>query len=160
MLAEVPLDDLLAGRLKNLVKDRRINTTGHVQFFTPSSFEHLLTTHGLKILDRRRYVPIHSLETIRFLQAKDKLSSLGVSRKIASSVLASAFYPIWARLYYSHYALLCSRADTASGDTVVTALSLIGPRVRGGSGAKWLMALGGLFACRSQREQFKSPATL
>jgi 2-polyprenyl-3-methyl-5-hydroxy-6-metoxy-1,4-benzoquinol methylase len=115
MIAEVPLEDLLAGRLKNLFRDRRINTGGHVQFFNPSSFKHLLTAHGLKILDRRRYIPVNSLDTIRFLQAKDGLSPLGVSRMIASSVLARAFYPLWARLYYSHYAVLCTLSDAAPG---------------------------------------------
>jgi SAM-dependent methyltransferase len=115
MVAEVPLEDLLASRLKNLVRDRRINTTGHVQFFAPSSFERLLTSHELKIIDRRRYIPIHSLDTIRFLQAKDGLSRLGVSRMIASSILTRALYPVWARLYYSHYAVLCSRNDVALG---------------------------------------------
>src|ERR1019366_4326815 len=114
LIAEVPLEDLAAGKLKNLIRDRRINTSGHVQFFTPSSFERLLTAHGLKIIDRRRYVPLHSLKTIRFLQAKNRLSRLSVSRMIASSVLTRALYPVWARLYYSHYAVLCLRSDAAS----------------------------------------------
>ena len=114
LIAEVPLEDLAAGKLKNLIRDRRINTSGHVQFFTPSSFERLLTAHGLKIIDRCRYVPLHSLKTIRFLQAKNRLSPLSVSRMIASSILKRALYPVWARLYYSHYAVLCLRSDAAS----------------------------------------------
>jgi SAM-dependent methyltransferase len=115
MIAEVPLEDMPAARLKNLVRDRRINTTGHVQFFTAASFERLLTSHGLRIIDHRRYVPIHSLDTIRFLQAKNHLSHLGVARMVASSVLTRALHPLWARLYYSHYAVLCSRGDEAQG---------------------------------------------
>jgi len=111
LIAEVPLEDLAASKVKNLVRDRRVNTSGHVQFFTGSSFERLLTSHGLKILDRCRYVPFHSLDTIRFLQAKNQLSRLGVSRMIASSVLTRMLYPIWARLYYAHYAVLCVRAE-------------------------------------------------
>jgi SAM-dependent methyltransferase len=111
LIAEVPLEDLAAGKLKNLVRDRRVNVSGHVQFFTATSFERLLKAHGLKIIDRCRYVPFHSLETIRFLKEKDQLSPLGVSRMIASSVLTRALYPFWARLYYSHYAVLCSRTD-------------------------------------------------
>jgi SAM-dependent methyltransferase len=111
IVAEVPLENLLAGRLKHLLRDQRINTTGHVQFFTSSSFEYLLTAHGLKILDRRRYLPIHSLDTIRFLQEKDGLSPFSVLRMMASSALKRALYPFWARLYYSHYAVLCSRSD-------------------------------------------------
>jgi hypothetical protein len=54
IIAEVPLKDLAAGRLKNLVRDRPINTSRHVQFFA-SSFERPLTAHGLKIIDRYRY---------------------------------------------------------------------------------------------------------
>jgi SAM-dependent methyltransferase len=113
LVAEVPLEDLLGSRVKNLFRDRRINTTGHVQFFTASSFEHLLTESGFQILDRRRYAPFHSLDTIRFLQAKNGLSKLEVSRLLASSVLKVALYPLWARFYYSHCALLCTRRDAA-----------------------------------------------
>jgi SAM-dependent methyltransferase len=111
MVAEVPLEDLLIAKLQNLTRDRQVNISGHVQFFTPSSFERLLTGHGLKILGRRRYIPLHSLETIRFLQVKNRMSQLGASRMIASSVLKRAFYPLLARLHYSHYALLCSPGD-------------------------------------------------
>jgi SAM-dependent methyltransferase len=111
LIAEVPLEDLAAGKLKNLVRDRRVNVSGHVQFFTATSFERLLKANGLNIIDRCRYVPFHSLETIRFLKEKNQLSSLVVSRMIAGSVLTRALYPIWARLYYSHYAVLCSRSE-------------------------------------------------
>jgi SAM-dependent methyltransferase len=109
MIVEVPLEDLPGGRLKNLFWDRRINTTGHVQFFNPSSFMGLLTTHGLKIIDRYRYIPRNDFDTIRFLRAKDGLSLATVSRMAAGFVVASALHPIWSRLYHSHYAVLCSR---------------------------------------------------
>lgn len=111
LVAEVPLEDLLAPKLQNLGKDRRVNISGHVQFFKASSFDRLLTGHGLKILDRRRYIPIHSLDTIRFLQTKNQLSALGVSRMLASSVLKRALYPLLSRLHYSHYAVLCERTE-------------------------------------------------
>jgi SAM-dependent methyltransferase len=107
LIVEVPLEDLLGARLKNLFKDRRINTSGHVQFFTASSFVDLLATHKLKILDQRRYIPIHGLDTIRFLRAKDGLSRLRFLRMIAGSVLTRVLYPVWSRLYYSHYAVIC-----------------------------------------------------
>jgi len=110
MVAEVPLEDLLVPRLQSLNKDRRINISGHVQFFTPASFDRLLTAHGLRILDRHRYIPIHSLDTIRFLKAKNGLSHLGASRIMVGSVLKRALYPLLARLHYAHYAVLCSRS--------------------------------------------------
>jgi 2-polyprenyl-3-methyl-5-hydroxy-6-metoxy-1,4-benzoquinol methylase len=34
LVAEVPLEDLLASRIKNLVRDRKRNVAEHVQFFT------------------------------------------------------------------------------------------------------------------------------
>jgi SAM-dependent methyltransferase len=117
MVAEVPLENLAVGRLKHLIRDRRINTTGHVQFFDASSFEDLLSSHGLKILDTRRYVPIHTLDTIRFLRSKDGLSPVGVARLVASSLMSRALYPAWARLYYSHYTVLCARGDAGSPGT-------------------------------------------
>jgi len=114
MIAEVPLEDLLGGRLKNLLRDRLVNTTGHVQFFNPSSFVRLLTSNGFDILDRHRYVPTNNLSSIRFLQAKDGLSRLAVSRMIAGAVLGRALSPIWCRLYSAHYAVLCSGNETAA----------------------------------------------
>jgi len=113
LIAEVPLEDLLGGRLKGLFRDRLINTTGHVQFFNSSSFMELLTSNGFDLLDRHRYVPTNDLDTIRFLQTKDGLSRLVVSRMIAGAFLARALYPIWCRLYSAHFAVLCSRNDTS-----------------------------------------------
>ena len=115
MVAEVPLEDLVVPRLQNLNKDRRINISGHVQFFTASSFEGLLAAHGLNTLARRRYIPIHSLDTIRFLQGKNAMSRLAVARMIASSALKRALYPVLSRLHYSHYAVLCTRSDGRTG---------------------------------------------
>ncbi len=114
MVAEVPLEDLLGSRIRNLRRDRRVNISGHVQFFTARSFERLLAAHGLKILERRRYVPIHSLDTIRFLRAKNQLSSSAVVRLIGSALLKRALYPLLSRLHYAHYAVLCTGGEAAA----------------------------------------------
>lgn len=113
LIVEVPLEDLPGARLKDLVKDRRINTSGHVQFFNPTSFLHLLGSHGLEVLEHRRYVPILDLDTMRFLRAKEQLSQARFMRMVAGSALSSVLSPLWSRLYYSHYAVLCTRGEAA-----------------------------------------------
>jgi hypothetical protein len=114
LVVEVPLEDLFGARLKNLIKDRRINTSGHVQFFTRASFLALLRSHGLKILAQRTYVPINSLDTIRFLKAKEGFSLFRYFRMICGALLAAALYPLWSRLYYSHHAVLCVRDESGA----------------------------------------------
>ena len=52
-IIEVPLEDLPLARYKSWINHRRENTAGHVQFFTAGSFERLVTSAGLKIVDRR-----------------------------------------------------------------------------------------------------------
>jgi 2-polyprenyl-3-methyl-5-hydroxy-6-metoxy-1,4-benzoquinol methylase len=107
IVVEVPLEDLWFGRFKNLFRDRLVSSTGHVQFYTPSSFRNCLEEGGWRIIDHRRYVPVLSHEIMRFLRKKDNLSGVRSAVKTTGSYLARLTYPVWERAFYAHYAALC-----------------------------------------------------
>lgn len=110
LIAEVPLEDLLGGRLKALFSDRTRNAAGHVQFYTARSFEHLLSSSGFVIDDTRKYVPILDSDTIRLVC---KMNGWGLLRRIRIAVTARLVLPVlsplWSRLYYAHYAAICRK---------------------------------------------------
>lgn len=107
-IVEVPLEDLWAGRLKALVRDRTANRAGHVQFYTVRTVEELLQSHGLRIIDRRTYVPILDLQTVRFLSEKDGLAwHQRWIRTLTGCILPAMLTPLWKRVYYAHHAVLC-----------------------------------------------------
>jgi SAM-dependent methyltransferase len=108
IVIEVPLENLLAGRFKSKVQDRSNNSAGHVQFFTSSSFENVITESGFRIIDRRRYVPIVDMDTVRFIAIKNNLPLWRRYLKFATErYLPMLTRPLWARFYYAHYAVLC-----------------------------------------------------
>jgi SAM-dependent methyltransferase len=108
VIIEVPLEDLVAGKMKSILWDRTANSAGHVQFFTARTFEHLLSSNGFKIIDRRTYVPILDMDTIRFVSDKDGLSRYRRLLKVfTNNYLLRILNPLWKRLYYAHYAVLC-----------------------------------------------------
>jgi SAM-dependent methyltransferase len=110
LIVEVPLEDLFAFRVKALLRDRRRNEAGHVQFFTASRLRRLVTTSGLEIIGQRRYVPVLDWDTIRLIGKKDRKSAMRcLVKAIGSHYLARLLRPLWARLYYAHYAVLCRR---------------------------------------------------
>jgi hypothetical protein len=108
VVLEVPLEDLPLCKLKALVKDRRNNSAGHVQFFTAHSFDQLVENSGYEIIARRAYLPVSNLEEIRGIARRDGLPSwrvpvMWLMRSAAPRLLG----PLWRRLNYAHYALLC-----------------------------------------------------
>jgi 2-polyprenyl-3-methyl-5-hydroxy-6-metoxy-1,4-benzoquinol methylase len=108
VVIEVPLEDLVASRIKSIFKNRITNKAGHVQFFTASSFEELLRSNGLTIVDRRTYVPILDMDTVRSLSEKDRLTGpRRVIKTLTGHYLPRLLYPLWKRLYYAHHAVLC-----------------------------------------------------
>ena len=108
---EVPLENLVGHKWRWRGRDRKANSAGHVQFFTSQSFEALLLRNGYRILARRRYVPRLSLETIRFVTDRQHLTMGGQLRKVVTNnVLPRLTAPVWSRLYYGHYATLCTKA--------------------------------------------------
>lgn len=104
LIAEVPLEDLPFGRLKALVKDRRDNPAGHVQFFTRRSFRALLTSAGFTIVGERRYAPVLDKETLRFAYGR------GSRKALTEHYLPRFTAPLWSRFFHAHYALLCRKA--------------------------------------------------
>lgn len=108
LVVEVPLEDLLASRIKNYFRDRRLNAAGHVQFFTEPSLIRLLTEAGLETHDRRRYVPRLSREAVDFAAHRNGLSTLRTwGQRATATFLPAAFGPLWQRYYYAHVAVLC-----------------------------------------------------
>ena len=111
LIIEVPLEDLFVSKIKLLFRDRRTNKAGHVQFFTVSTFTKLLVSNEFRIIDERLYAPILDIETVRFVCDKDGLSKPQYIVKIATGhYLPKLLRPLWVRLYYAHYAVLCKKA--------------------------------------------------
>jgi SAM-dependent methyltransferase len=109
LVAEVPLEDLLASRMKNLARDRKRNLSGHVQFFTQKTFRQLLSSAAFDLKDSRRYVPILSPEVMDFVCRKDGMSRVRTAiRKATGCYLPRILEPLWERTYYAHYAVLCT----------------------------------------------------
>jgi SAM-dependent methyltransferase len=107
LIAEVPLDDLLMGRLSALAKeDRTQNTAGHVQFFTASSFRRLLRASDFEVMDSRRYLQLLDLSTIRFVCQKNRSSYLIYLKMVVGRYLRLATGPLWARIFSANYAVL------------------------------------------------------
>jgi 2-polyprenyl-3-methyl-5-hydroxy-6-metoxy-1,4-benzoquinol methylase len=109
---EVPLEDLFGHKWRWRGRDRKQNASGHVQFFTSKKFETLLVRNGFRILARRRYVPTLTLETIRFITDRQRLTFGRQLRKVlTNNMLPKLTAPLWSRLYYAHYAVLCTKAE-------------------------------------------------
>lgn len=110
-ILEVPLEDLPLHRLKWAGRNRLSNSAGHVQFFTATTFRKLLAGAGLEVIDHRRYVPILDQGTLDFI-ARDSGAGRITRRlrKLWNRDLPALTEPVWGRLYYSHYAVLCRRA--------------------------------------------------
>jgi SAM-dependent methyltransferase len=107
LIVEVPLDDLLMGRLAALsTKDRTQNLAGHVQFFTASSFRRLLKASGMAVVASRRYLPLLDRATIRFVCEKNGSPPLTYYKMMLGRLLRMVSGPIWARFLSAHYAVL------------------------------------------------------
>jgi SAM-dependent methyltransferase len=109
LVAEVPLEDLWAARVKMLVRNRSHNAAGHVQFFTASSFQRLLSSAGLRMISERRYVPVLSRDILRTQRERGAYSRVGEWLRLATNnYLPRLLRPLWERVYYAHYAVLCA----------------------------------------------------
>jgi SAM-dependent methyltransferase len=112
LIAEVPLEDLLAARMKNLVRDRTKNRAGHVQFFTGQSFLRLLTSAGLEVVDSLRYVQVFGEE---MLESQIERMSLPLGKRVVMRMtqrhLPRLLGPLWGSFYHAHFAVLCRRGD-------------------------------------------------
>jgi SAM-dependent methyltransferase len=107
LIAEVPLEDLPAARIKNLFRDRSANAAGHVQFFGVSSLQALVRSSGYTIIDERLYCPALTPAIIDVVAGQERFSR---SRK-AIFTLTNHYGPKylqrpWSRFYHGHFAVL------------------------------------------------------
>ena len=106
LLVEVPLEDLAFGRLKAVFIDRGRNPSGHVQFFIRRSLLQLLKAAQFTVIDKRLYVPLLDMETIRFAYRDNGLPRY--LHKLLTEHIGPRFAPrLWSRWYHAHYAVLC-----------------------------------------------------
>jgi SAM-dependent methyltransferase len=106
---EVPLEDLFVPKMKSLLKDRTVNRSGHIQFFTMRTFERLISSSGFKIIDRRIYIPVLDMATIRFVSEKEGLSKSHYLYKLFTNhYLPILLKPLWKKWNYAHHAVLCT----------------------------------------------------
>jgi SAM-dependent methyltransferase len=116
LVSEVPLDDLLMGRLSALFQeDRTQNLAGHVQFFRAATFRRLLEASGLEVLDSRRYLNVLDRETIRFVCRKNGSSRATRYKMLLGRSIRCAFGPVWSYLFSAHYATLSRFSPGSSG---------------------------------------------
>ncbi len=104
VIAEVPLDDLVAARVKNLVRDRTQNSAGHVQFFTARRFNKLLRDCGFQVDASHRYAPVLDPGALR-LATEGHRPLRRLLTGVTQRTLPMAVAPIWSRLYHAHYAV-------------------------------------------------------
>ncbi len=112
-IAEVPLEDLPAGRLKARVKDRSVNAAGHVQFFTRRSFVDLLERSGWRVESVRVYAPYLDEETFQFSYGQDS-AGRRLFKRLTEFWLPRALGSGWTTLYHAHCTVLCTKAETGS----------------------------------------------
>ncbi len=106
VVTEVPLENLIIGRIKGAFQDRGKHPAGHVQFFGKSDFLRLLSHAGLDIVDEYVYAPFFNKETVKFAY-----SDCGQLRRFAK-MYTEHYLPrycgtLWSKFYHAHMAVLC-----------------------------------------------------
>ena len=108
LITEVPLENLLFGKLKSVFQDRGNNSAGHVQFFTQKSFIELLCRAQYQIIDERLYAPVFSKDTLSFVYGKQhKIKQ--IQKSLTERWLPLLSGPLGVRLYHAHYAVICEK---------------------------------------------------
>jgi SAM-dependent methyltransferase len=111
MIIEVPLVDLPLRRILNIFRNREENAAAHVQFFTIKSFESILQTNGLEIVDTHLYLPKLDISTLRFVAQRNQYTFFRrIIYMTGNIIMTRLFGPLWKRLYYGHYAVLCCKS--------------------------------------------------
>lgn len=109
LIAEVPLEDLTASRVKNLFRDRRMNSAGHVQFFTARSFVRLLASAKFTVSAYRQYCPVMSMEALHLASERNRFSAARRMVQAATGHFLPRYAPFYKYFYYAHYAALCNK---------------------------------------------------
>ena len=106
---ECPLEDLIASRIKNLFRDRRVNLAGHVQFFTAASMRTLVARH-LEIVACRHYAPWAPSNVVTFIAKKDGLSApRALLKHLTMGFLPRFLAPVWKHIWIGNLSLLCRK---------------------------------------------------
>jgi SAM-dependent methyltransferase len=113
-IAEVPLEDLFAARVKNLFRDRTRNVAGHVQFFTEKSFRRLMESAGFEIEDSLRYFAVNSPEMLQWQLGPSPSPARLLVKRLTQRALPRLLMPLWVKFYHSHVALLCRRSNSVT----------------------------------------------
>jgi len=107
-IAEVPLENLLFGKMKDYFQDRGEHPSGHVQFFNKSDFLELLSRSGLNVFDEYIYAPKLTMDTIKFAYGND--SYLKFLLKICTEhYFPKNFSSFWTKFYHAHMSVLCTK---------------------------------------------------
>lgn len=108
---EVPLEDLAAGKVKSVLRDRRSNLSGHVQFFSRRSFDKLVRDSGLTIVDYRLYTDVQHLDNIKFVARTNGSGKLREFQTMLVGRYLPKYFPsLMTRFYLANYAVLCKRS--------------------------------------------------
>jgi SAM-dependent methyltransferase len=109
LICEVPLENLLFGKVKARFLDRSRHPAGHIQFFNKQTFKELLSHARFSIMDERIYSPVLSHSTIR-----DRYGAHGkihlLHKFLTERYLPKLTSPLWSRYYHAHYTTLSNAA--------------------------------------------------
>jgi len=108
LIVEVPLEDLVFGRLKSAIVKRSKHPAGHVQFYNWKSFRETIESSGYEIVGQRIYAPVLSRSAIT------NTYSSGRKVKLVYKYLTEFYFPkylsgFWKRFYHAHMAVLCRK---------------------------------------------------
>jgi len=121
VFVEVPIENTPGLKLKwsilKILGRRRVdNISGHIQFFSRDDLDALVEGLGARVLAKRQYVPMS--ETLLMLNRVPP-----IKRRLILALFRILGERMWARLWYSHYAVLINhpsyadpRADSSGPD--------------------------------------------
>jgi SAM-dependent methyltransferase len=116
LVAEVPLENLAAGRLKAALGLRH-SRAGHVQFFNTNSFRKLIEDSGYSIVAERNYLPIPAKEALEFVVKKDGLPApQRMFKRFTQRWLPKALPGLWRRFYIANFAVLAIKRSSLACD--------------------------------------------
>ncbi len=110
LIIEIPFEDTFLNKIVPLFHWRENNPASSLQFFNYKSFNRLLLSNNLKILEKRTYAPIYSPDMIKALKIRYGWSQIRYYKKILTShILPKLIGPLKMRIHYSHCAVLCKK---------------------------------------------------
>jgi len=107
-IAEVPLENLFFGKIKERFQDRTKHPAGHVQFFNKNQFLDLIAGNELNIINQNIYAPILTMDTLKFRYGNSSRF------KYIYKIFTENYFPrflgsFWTKYYHAHMAVICDR---------------------------------------------------